>query len=141
VINSGLLATKNLIIAGDLNFTVSANEVWGSKARLDPLVECFKETFKALGQVDIAPSLYAPTWCNGRGGSKGIAKRLDRVYMSEELVSSVGRYRSWVAYLYISDHAPVVLHFYDGQHQIMDPFKLNPIWLEEKGFRDIVQLV
>jgi hypothetical protein len=76
-----------------------------------------------------------------RGGSEGIAKRLDRVFMSEDLVSSVGRYRSWVAYPYISDHAPVVLQFDDGQRQIAYPFKLNPIWLEEKGFSDLVSSV
>ena len=46
VFNSGILDTKNLILARDLKFTVSASEVWGSKARLGPLAEYFKETFR-----------------------------------------------------------------------------------------------
>jgi hypothetical protein len=83
VVNSGLLATKNLILAGDLNFTVSASEVWGSKAILDPLVEFFKGIFHDSGLVDIVPIEYVPTWCNGRGGLESIEKRLDRVFMSE----------------------------------------------------------
>jgi hypothetical protein len=58
--------------------------------------------------------------------------------MLEELVSSVRRYKSWVAYPFVSDHAPVVLQFDHGQRLIAYPFKLNPIWLEEKGFSDLV---
>jgi hypothetical protein len=120
---------------------VSANEVWGAKARPDPLVEYFKETFRDRGLVDIVPSAYAPTWRNGRGGSEGIAKILDIFFMSEDLVSLVGRYRTWVAHLYILDHAPIVLQIDDGQCKIAHPFKLNPIWLEEKGLCDIVHTV
>lgn len=45
VVSSGLLATKNLILARDLNFTVSTGEVWGSKAGLDPLTKFFKGNF------------------------------------------------------------------------------------------------
>jgi hypothetical protein len=37
--DSGLLHEDNLIIGGDLNFTLSANEVWGATARTDPLAD------------------------------------------------------------------------------------------------------
>jgi hypothetical protein len=43
VVSSGMLATKNLILAGDLNFTVSVGEVWGSKDCPDPLASISKE--------------------------------------------------------------------------------------------------
>ena len=39
---SGLLDIKNIIFVGDINFTVSAGEVWGKKARLDHLAGFFK---------------------------------------------------------------------------------------------------
>jgi hypothetical protein len=70
VVNSGLLATKNLILAGDLNFTVSASEVWGSKARLDPMAEYFKGIFQDYGLVDIVPIDYVPTWHNKEEGQR-----------------------------------------------------------------------
>jgi hypothetical protein len=34
--DSGLLCEDNLIIGGDLNFTLTASEVWGELARTDP---------------------------------------------------------------------------------------------------------
>jgi len=68
--------------------------VWGSKAILGHMVEFFKGIFHDHGLVDIVPIKYVPTWCNRRGGSKSIEKRLDRVFMSEDIVSSVRRYKS-----------------------------------------------
>lgn len=61
--------------------------------------------------------------------------------MSKDLVSSVGRHKSWVAYPYFYDHALVVLQFDDSHRHIAFPFKLNPIWLGEKGFNEVVQVV
>ena len=37
----GLLSLPNFLLAGDLNFTISSSEIWGSKARLDPLAPYF----------------------------------------------------------------------------------------------------
>jgi hypothetical protein len=61
--------------------------------------------------------------------------------MTEDIVLSVGRHRSWVAYPYISDHAPVALQFDDGQRKVSYPFKLNHIWLGEVGFSVVVHKV
>jgi hypothetical protein len=37
MVANGLLAAKNLILAGDLNFTTGADEVWGATTQLDKL--------------------------------------------------------------------------------------------------------
>jgi hypothetical protein len=137
VIN-GLLDYKNLIVAGDLNFIVSVGEVWGGKARLDPLAWYFKEIFQEKGLVDITPIDCGPTWRNGRSGMEEISKRLDKIYMAEDLLKVVGRHRSWVAMPFISDHAHVLLQLDNCLRRVTFPFKLNPCWLGEEGFRELV---
>lgn len=43
--DSGLLAHRDLIIAGDINLIVRAGEVWGDLTLLDPLATYFKDIF------------------------------------------------------------------------------------------------
>jgi hypothetical protein len=65
---SGILAQKDLIIAGDLNFTTSSAEVWGHSALQDSLAGFFKSLFLKNSLVDVAPAEIVPTWRNGRSG-------------------------------------------------------------------------
>jgi hypothetical protein len=91
--------------------------------------------------VDLLLDVVAPTWRNGRAGVDSIAKRLDRILVSENLLSEAGRYRSWVEYPFISDHAPVIAQFEFQQFPLAYPFKLNPSWLAEEEFSAIVKEV
>jgi hypothetical protein len=45
VADSGLLSVKNLVIAGDLNLTLSSGEIWGGSALVGPLDGFFKALF------------------------------------------------------------------------------------------------
>ena len=83
VASGGLLSLPNLILAGDLNITLSASEIWGSKALLDPLSPYFSKLFSDHNLVDVAPPCAGPTWRNGRIGEEGISKRLDHFMLSE----------------------------------------------------------
>lgn len=75
--------------------------------------------------MDIVPDEIVPTSCNGRSGSENITKHLDWVFMSEDLATGDGKIRSWVAYPYLSDHAPILLQFDSPPFPITYPFKLN----------------
>ena len=66
----GLLSLPNLILVGDLNFTLNASEIWGSKALLDPLGPYFSKLLSDHHLVDVAPSCAGPTWRNGRMGEE-----------------------------------------------------------------------
>ena len=57
----GLLSLPNLILAGDLNLTLNASEVWGCKALLDPLGPFFTQLFADFNLVDVAPPCVGPT--------------------------------------------------------------------------------
>jgi endonuclease/exonuclease/phosphatase family metal-dependent hydrolase len=124
---SGLLSHKDLILAGDLNFTTSPAEVWGKSSLLDTLAGFFKSLFQMNGLVDVAPVEKVPTWRNDREGDACITKRLDRFYLDEALLSTIQRFRTWVEYPYLSDHAPALLEFGIGFSTVASPFKLNLI--------------
>jgi hypothetical protein len=91
--------------------------------------------------VDLALNVLVPTWRNNRAGDAFIAKRLDRILVAEGLLYAVGRYRSWVELPYISDHAPVIAQLDFTQSRVAYPFKLNPTWLVEQDFNQIVKEV
>ena len=44
--NVGALDQENLILAGNLNLTLSVAEVWGQNARSDALANCFSTLFE-----------------------------------------------------------------------------------------------
>jgi hypothetical protein len=135
----GIFDEENLILGGDLNFTISSREVWGDVARVDPLQHYFSHLVQTGGLVDVEPVKILLTWRNGRKGQDYIAKRLDRFLISEKLVSSGIRYRSWICNDKISDHMPVMLQLEFGSDIVSYPFKFNAVWMEDQDFVSFVR--
>ena len=136
--SGGLLSLPNLIMAGDLNLTLNASDIWGSKAHPDPLGPYFSKLFSDHHLVDVAPSCAGPTWRNGRIGEDGISKRIDRFLLSDQLVSSLPRYRVWAHRCGISDHFPILLDWKDDQSPVAFPFKFNQSWLDNEDFIQMI---
>jgi hypothetical protein len=63
--NSGLITIKNLVVAGDLNLTVSTEEFWGGSTNSGPLAGFFRDFFQAHRLIDVHPDKIVPTWRNG----------------------------------------------------------------------------
>jgi hypothetical protein len=112
IVDSGLLKEPRLIIGGDLNFTLSSREIWGSLARADPLSDYFLNLLQDSGLVDLAPSHLTPTWRNGRTGKAGITKHLDRFLLDGNLLTSQNSLKSWTINSDISDHNPICLQLF-----------------------------
>ena len=93
---SGILAKKNMIIAGDLNLTTSSAKIWEQKSTCDPLSGYFKSLFHKHSLIDVILAEIMPTWKNDRVGVESISKRLDRFYIVEDVLETTQRYRSWV---------------------------------------------
>ena len=91
----GLLNLENLILGGDLNFTLGTSEVWGGRQTDDPLSDYFADLFLAVDLVDVIADFPSPTWYNGREGVGHVAKRLDRFLISNKLLEKIDRYRTW----------------------------------------------
>ena len=77
-----------LIVGGDLNFTLGVAKIWGPKAIPDPLSDFFKSHLTQLDLFDLDPIKLNPTWRNGRVGEDRIAKRLDRFLVREDIAFS-----------------------------------------------------
>jgi hypothetical protein len=56
------------VAVGDLKFVNDIVEVWGPRARLDPLADFFKNLLLTRNLVDIEPIKLCPTWRNMRSG-------------------------------------------------------------------------
>jgi hypothetical protein len=123
----------------DLNFTLSAREIWGEQARLDPLADYFSNLLQSTGLIDLHPSVMTPTWWNGRSGSSGISKRLDRFLLAPNLLDSQRNFCSWVVASTISDHNPICLQVGGLSRIVASPFKFNSTWLEDPDFNSLVR--
>ena len=55
IIQSRLLNEEGIIVGGDLNFTLSMTEVWGTSAIIDPLSDFFTCFIHSSGLVDVQP--------------------------------------------------------------------------------------
>ena len=58
--------------------------------------------------------------------------------MSENLLSIVDIYRSWVEYPFVSDHAPVIIQLEISPIFKAYPFKFNSQWLVDQDFTGLV---
>lgn len=105
IVDGSILRAPNLILGGDLNFTLSPNELWGTRHG-DPLSGYFNNVIRDLGLIDVCPIQSSPTWRNRRMAEQGTAKRLDRFLISGTLTLKLDRYRVWHESYAISDHFP-----------------------------------
>ena len=83
---SGFVKEIILIIVGDLNFNLGAHEIWGPKARIDPLASYFSNLMMESKLVDVDPQILKPTWSNKWVGEERIVKILDISMLSEYLL-------------------------------------------------------
>ena len=116
----------NLILAGDINFTITASEIWGDKSRLDHLCHYFSHFLNSSNLVDLAPQELGPTWRNGRPGSEGISKRIDIFLASIHLIPFLNDFKYWIHPSKFSDHFPVFLEIKGNDENTKCPFKFNP---------------
>ena len=77
---------EKLILGGDLNFSFGFSEIWGNRARLDPLSDFFTKSLENYDLVNVVPSVMLPTWNNRRVGADNICKRLDRFLSFADLL-------------------------------------------------------
>ena len=118
--------------------TLSASEIWGKRAVLDPLSSFFKHHFDSVGLIDTAPSIAGPTWRNGRVGDDGINKRLDHFLIALSLIPSLLVHQVWTHISDIFGHYPVCLEWNKSLGSCNYSFKFNRSWLNDQDFVSLV---
>ena len=91
--NSNLLQKDNIILGGDLNFSIGFSESWGHHAQIDPLFAYFENILENHSLIDIPSAKIQPTWRNIRIGEDNLARRLDHFLIKERLLGMGYNYR------------------------------------------------
>lgn len=125
MIISGVLALVTLVMVRDLNCIIGLDEVWGKSKRVDAMAELIKDIIIHHNFVEIFPSMFAPTWENGRAGDGYVAKSLDQFLLYEQIVERLGFVHSDIVNNYISNHRPIILHWRHGDLRYGMPLKFN----------------
>lgn len=132
-----LMKSSMLIVGGDLNFSIGRAKAWGPSAREDPLSVFFHNLLEVNNLTDPSPVKLKPTWRNIRVGEDRIAKRLDRLLLSEALISNAPIFRQWVEETGNSDHFHIFLDIAFPPPKPSAPFKFNPAWFQDPSFSNL----
>ena len=88
--------------------------------------------------MDIEPIKLKPTWRNNICGDGGVAKRLDRFLVTDQVVDKIHYLREWVGCGGISNHLPIFLELRNGPTQPPSPLKFNKTWLKDESFTQLL---
>jgi hypothetical protein len=80
-----------------------------------------------------------PTWRNFHSNEETISKRLDRFFISENLLTFMFLFKSWVSFGGLSDHLRVLFHMAMGRDKPPTPLKFNRVWLQEEDFKKAIK--
>ena len=130
LLSKSIMGSHNMVLGGDLNFSIGSTEAWGPAAREDPLSDFFLNAINSHNLIDVNLIKLKPTWRNQRVGEARIAKRLDRFLLSEDLATNIPMFRQCVGEGGNSDHFPIFLELSKPPRKPVAPFKFNASWLQ-----------
>eukprot|EP00253_Pinus_taeda_P017097 PITA_17097 len=100
---------SNIIVGGDFNLILHANEKRGGNFLPDPFRNQMENIMHTGDLIDIAPKNRNFTWTNHRLGSHNIMERLDRFLVNISLLSTFSLVNSAILPFAISYHYPITL--------------------------------
>jgi len=100
---------NNIILGGDLNLILHANEKRGGNFTPDPFRNQLENVMQLGDLVDIIPKNRKFTWSNRRLGKSNIMERLDRILVNVSLLSTFTTVYASILPFVASDHYPTTL--------------------------------
>lgn len=138
LVNASIVRSDNIILAGDLNFSLGIFESWGHNAHADTLFNYFRHLLSIHQLVDPLITSHSPTWCNRRTRDDWVDRRLDRFLIKEGLLQNFGYYRQWIGSGGISDHSPTYLEITGEFKKSASPYKFCSVWLQDPDYLNMV---
>ena len=129
---------ENIIVAGDLNVTLVANEKKGGMLVRDPSREWVGDLILGWDLIDIKPVKGKFTWTNKRLGPDHVAARLDRFLVHSSFLSLGLLASSKILLHCTSDHKPILLELALDQNLGLIPFRFSPLWIHRGDFMQVV---
>eukprot|EP00253_Pinus_taeda_P001989 PITA_01989 len=129
----------NIILAGDFNLVLHANEKRGGNFIHDPFRSQLEGIMSENELVDIIPKNRKYTWNNRRLGPGNIMERLDRVLVNISLLSSFAASHTKILSATTSDHFPILLTMESHPHLGPIPFRYNPLWRNNAEAEAIIE--
>jgi len=136
---SELLDMDSVMLAGDFNVTLNADEVWGAGRAHDRLGDRIRKEFLHRKLIDIPQRKRMPTWDNKRIGTTFIAKRIDRFVIKADIIEEWGMPLFLTGEDGSSDHRPILLIWKEVTPRFGYSFKFNRAHLEEQEYNDIIK--
>jgi len=128
----------NVILAGDLNLTLSLNEKRGGSRSRDPITDMVEDIIMTWNLTDIKPATGKYTWTNRRFGPGHIAARLDRFLIQDNFLLLGLIISSKILPFGGSDHKPILLEMEQEKNLGPIPFRFNSMWAKHEDFLKIV---
>eukprot|EP00253_Pinus_taeda_P018044 PITA_18044 len=138
-LGTNLTSVDQLIIGGDLDFSIGYGESWGLLAQIDPSPNFFRYILELHHLDDIPMNKSLLTWRNRRTREAALARRLDRFLIKIPLLQKLSKYRQWVGAGGKSDHSPIYLDILGPEVKPRAPFKFNHIWLQDEEYIKLIK--
>eukprot|EP00253_Pinus_taeda_P003178 PITA_03178 len=122
----------DIIIAGDLNLTLSLSEKHGGSTVRDLAREWVEDLLQDWDMIEIKPSSGKYTWTNKRVGLGHIAARLDKFLVQSYFLLHGLESRMHILPCCVSDHLPIKLELLAHLDQGSIPFKFNSHWITKE---------
>ena len=118
---------RNIILAGDLNVTLSADEKKGGSPIRDQSREWLEDIILGWDLINIKPATGKFTWTNKRLGPGHIAARLDGFLVHSDFLTTGLLAFSKILPNCISDHKPILLELSPEPNLGPIPFRFSPL--------------
>ena len=129
---------ENILIAGDLNITLSLGEKHGGCIVSDPAREWVEDIIREWDLIDLKLSHGKFTWSNKRTSPGHIVARLDRFLIQSSYLLLGLDAKMSILSSSTSDHKLIMLSLSSQSNLGPIPFRFCSLWIKQKDFMERV---